>query len=51
MAKVFGPVYLPTGKDLGRGKVFEVLVVRDNVNSERDTLEIMTPMRSPPVLL
>jgi hypothetical protein len=51
MAKVFGPVYLPTGKDLGRGKVFEVLVVRDNVDSERGTLEIMTPMRSPPVLL
>jgi hypothetical protein len=44
MAKVFGPAYLPMGKDLSRGKVFEVLVVSDNVNSERGTLEIMTPM-------
>jgi hypothetical protein len=44
MAKVFGPAYLPTGKDLSRGKVFQILVVRDNVDSERGTLEIMTPM-------
>jgi hypothetical protein len=44
MAKVFGPAYLPTGKDLSRGKVFQILVVHDSVDSERGTFEIMMPM-------
>jgi hypothetical protein len=42
MAEELGPTNLPMGKDLRRGKVFEILVVCDDVNSERGTLEIMT---------
>jgi hypothetical protein len=44
MAEELGPTNLPTGKDLSRGEVFEILVVRDDVDSERGTLEIMTPV-------
>jgi hypothetical protein len=40
MAEELGPTNLLTGKDLSRGEVFEILVVRDNVDSERGTLEI-----------
>jgi hypothetical protein len=44
MAKIFRPPYLPTGKGLRRGKVLEVLVIGDNVDLERSTLKIMTPV-------
>ena len=44
MAEVFGPTNLPTGKNFCRGKVFEVLVVRDNVDSERSPFQVLTPM-------
>src|SRR6266481_7412535 len=42
--KVFRPTCLMACKDLGCGKVLEVLVIGDNVNQDSRALKVMLPM-------
>src|SRR6266481_1561581 len=42
--KVFRPMCLTARKDLGCGKVLEVLVIGDNIDRESRALKVMLPM-------
>jgi hypothetical protein len=41
--KIFGPTSLSSGKKLHRGKIFQVLVISDNINRVKWALKVMTP--------
>ena len=43
MGKVFRPSSLMMGKLLCSGKVFKVLMVSENIDGNRRSLEVMTP--------
>jgi hypothetical protein len=44
MAEVFGPPDLATCQGFRRREVFQILVVRDNVDRKGRSLEIVTPL-------
>ena len=43
LGEIFRPSGLSAGKNLGSGKIFEVLVVSDNVNQNTGTFEVVSP--------
>lgn len=43
LGEVFGPAGLTAGKKFGRSKVFQILVVGDDVNRSAGTFQIMAP--------
>ena len=43
LAKILRPAGLMAGKDLGCGKVFQVLMIRDHVNRSTGTFEEVSP--------
>jgi hypothetical protein len=45
MAKELGPPDLAMGKYLSRRKVFQVLVVRDNIDRKGGSFKVVTPLR------
>ena len=43
LSQIFGPMGLSTGKDLGGGEVLKVLMIRDHVNWDSGTFEVVPP--------
>jgi hypothetical protein len=43
LAKVLGPACLAAGEDLGGSKIFQVLVVGDNIDQSGGTFKIVSP--------
>ena len=41
--KILGPAGLTAGKDLGCGKVFQVLMIHDHVNQSTRTFQEVSP--------
>ena len=43
LGKVFGPMGLSSGKDLGRGEVLKVLMIHDHIDRSTRTFEVVSP--------
>ena len=43
LGKVFGPTGLLLGKDLGRGEILKVLMIRDHIDRSTRTFEVVSP--------
>ena len=43
LSQIFGPTGLSMGKDLGSGEVLKVLMIRDHVNQDTGTFEVVLP--------
>ena len=43
LGKILGPAGLMVGKDLGCGKVFQVLMIHDHINRSTGTFEEVSP--------
>jgi len=43
LGEVFRPPHLAAVQELGRGKIFEILVISDDIDGCRGTLKVVTP--------
>ena len=43
LRQVLGPLDLMSCQEFGGGKIFEVLVIRDDINWSRSSFEVMSP--------